>query len=277
MRMYDLIMKKKEGKELTEEEIRFMIEGYTKGDIPDYQVSALMMAIYFQKMTEAETLHLTMAMAQLKAYDPKNEAQILQWENTLDRYEDKLGTYLVKLSTKRLSEADSLRVSKILHSIGDFERLGDHALNLSDSAKELHEKKLSFSPKAQKELPVLFAAMEEILGTAHRAYVENDAALAAQIEPLEEVIDELVASIKTRHVARLQAGQCSIEMGFILSDILNNMERISDHCSNLAVTIIELSHKSFHTHKYLKGVRSNSAQFHDSYAMYVEKYSLPNA
>jgi phosphate:Na+ symporter len=220
---------------------------------------------------------LTMAMAQLKAYDPKNEAQILQWENTLDRYEDKLGTYLVKLSTKRLSEADSLRVSKILHSIGDFERLGDHALNLSDSAKELHEKKLSFSPKAQKELPVLFAAMEEILGTAHRAYVENDAALAAQIEPLEEVIDELVASIKTRHVARLQAGQCSIEMGFILSDILNNMERISDHCSNLAVTIIELSHKSFHTHKYLKGVRSNSAQFHDSYAMYVEKYSLPNA
>ena len=165
-------------------------------------------------------------------------------------------------------------MSKMLHAIGNFERLGDHALNLTGSAKELFEKGLSFSEGAQKELDVLVDAIREILEITDRAYADNDPVLAAQVEPLEQVIDDLIAAIRSNHIRRLRQGECSIEMGFVLSDALTNFERVSDHCSNVAVAIIETEHNAYDIHNYLHGIKHNSAEFAAAYGMYQGKYSL---
>ncbi|MDD6160638.1 MAG: Na/Pi cotransporter family protein [Oscillospiraceae bacterium] len=217
---------------------------------------------------------LNAALASLNRYTEAAAEEILENESRLDHYEDSLGTYLVQLSSCRLSEEDSLKVSKMLHVIGDFERLGDHGVNLLHAARELHEKGLSFSKEAQKELGVLTAAITEILSRAECAYGEGDLNAAAEVEPLEQTVDRLVAVIKGKHIERLQAGQCSIELGFILSDILTNLERVSDHCSNIAVAVIELAHRSFDTHKYISGLRSDSEQFRDDLERYSLKYQL---
>ncbi len=214
------------------------------------------------------------AISMHSSYDTTLAKRIVAQEDTLDKYEDRMGTYLVQLSAKKLSEQDALRVSKMLHAIGDFERLGDHALNLLDGAKELNEKGLSFSPAAIKELSVLQNAIKEIVQLTTEAYTANDPEAAKQIEPLEQVIDRLVATIRTRHISRLQAGECSIELGFILSDVLGNYERISDHCSNIAVLIIELAHNSFDTHKYLNGVKYGNRSFNEQYDEYMRKYNI---
>lgn len=226
------------------------------------------------KMADTARESISTAISMLHGYDPKKAEAVQKFENELDTYEDTLGTYLVQLSSRHLSDADSLRVSKILHSIGDFERLGDHAVNIMGASQELHDKNLSFSQHAQKELGVLAEAIEEIMTVAHDCYTTNSPALAAQVEPLEEIVDNLVDVIKAKHIQRLQAGECSIELGFILSDLLNNFERISDHCSNIGVTIIELSHKTFDTHKYLSQIKADDAGFKTSYAAYAEKYNL---
>lgn len=210
----------------------------------------------------------------IEKFSDKKAKQILENEDKLDRYEDELGTYLVQLSTKKLSEPNSLKVSKMLHSIGDFERLGDHAVNLLKTAEELHEKGLSFSEAAKKELRVLTNALIEILELTNEAYKKNDPVIAAKIEPLEQVIDRLVATIRVTHIKRLQAGNCSIEMGFILSDLLGNFERISDHCSNIAVSIIELTHNSFDTHKYLNAIKYGNKEFNEQFEKYADKYSI---
>ena len=223
-------------------------------------------------LTAKETLLL--AIENLKKYKESDAEKIIEMEDVLDRYEDELGTYLVQLSSKKLSEEDSKRVSKMLHSIGDFERLGDHAVNILKTAEELHEKQLSFSAAAEKELSVLIAALKEILLHTTSAYENNDATAATEIEPLEQVIDKLVDIVKARHIARLQNGNCSIEMGFILSDLLGDFERVSDHCSNIAVSIIEIEHNAFDTHKYLSGVKRNSEEFRESYAKYSQKYAI---
>jgi len=200
--------------------------------------------------------------------------QILENEDTLDRYEDKLGTFLVKLSAKELSDTDSKKISKMLHAIGDFERMGDHAVNLMRVFEELHTKKLTFSQQAQQEITVLQNAIREILDMTVKAYVDTDLAVASQVEPLEQVIDKLVAAIKSRHIARLQAGSCTIELGFILSDLLNNYARISDHCSNIAVSIIEISHASYDTHEYLNTVKSGDSDFDSNFARFSAKYQV---
>ena len=218
---------------------------------------------------------LTAAISALDTLDTATETMILTNENTLDRYEDALGTYLVHLSSKRLSEPDSLKVSKMLHAIGDLERLGDHAVNLLRAAQELQRKKLRFSPQAKAELAALCGAIGEILSLTQRSYQGNDPALAMQVEPLEQTIDQLTDAIKSRHIARLQSGECSIELGFILSDILGDLERVSDHCSNIAVAVIELSHSSFDTHKFLSGIRSDSEQFRETLHQFSDKYRLP--
>ena len=207
-------------------------------------------------------------------YDEDIVEEIRAAEKVLDQDEDKLGTYLVQLSSRSLSEKDSQVVSKMLHAIGNFERLGDHALNLTGSAKELHEKGLSFTDEAKKELTVLINAIREILDITDRAYAENDIALAEQIEPLEQVIDDLISTIRSHHVRRLRHGECSIEMGFVLSDALTNFERVSDHCSNVAVAIIETVNNAYDIHNYLRGVKHNSEDFTKSYADYSAKYSL---
>ena len=207
-------------------------------------------------------------------YDEKMVEEIRAAEQILDEDEDKLGTYLVQLSSRSLSEKDSQVVSKMLHAIGNFERLGDHALNLTGSAKELYEKGLSFSEGAKKEFDVLVEAIREILEITDLAYTENNIVKAAQVEPLEQVIDGLIATIRSNHIRRLRQGECSIELGFVLSDALTNFERVSDHCSNVAVAIIEVEHNAFDTHHYLHDVKHDNEEFNSAYAMYKEKYGL---
>lgn len=218
--------------------------------------------------------NVLVALELLEKFDEKMIEPMRDIEHRLDDAEDKLGTYLVQLSSRSLSEKDSQVVSKMLHAIGNFERLGDHALNLKDCAVEMHEKGLSFTPEAQKELAVLCAAIREILEITHRAYAENDLTMAEQVEPLEQVIDGLIARIRAGHIRRLRNGECSIEMGFVLADMLTNFERVSDHCSNVAVAVIEVEHNAFDTHHYLQDIKHTSEEFQAAYAAYKEKYSL---
>ena len=217
---------------------------------------------------------LQLAIGLFDRFDEGTEQRILQMEDSLDNFEDKLGTYLVKLSSQALSSEDSQVVSKILHAIGDFERLGDHACNLVKVAREIHEKQVSFSPNATREIKVLTDAIQEILNITACAYDGDSVELAAKVEPLEQVIDRLTVQIKNNPVKRLQRGACTIEGGFILADLLNNYERISDHCSNIAVAIIEVEHNSFDTHKYLNGVKYGNSVFNEIYDSFDKKYAL---
>ena len=217
---------------------------------------------------------LMLAMHLVESYDPEGAQRVMDMEDQLDNYEDKLGTYLVKLSAQALSSQDSQIGSKILHAIGDFERLGDHAINIIKVAREIHEKKIVFSPAAQQELTTIVEALDEILDITVRAYLNSDVELAGRVEPLEQVIDRLTSVCKDNHIRRLQKGACTIEGGFVLSDLLNNYERISDHCSNVAVASIEVEHNSFDTHKYLNGVKYGNSTFNEIYDAYSEKYVL---
>jgi len=214
------------------------------------------------------------AIALFARYSEPDAEQIRRDEDAIDLYEDKLGSYLVQLSGRDLSETDSRKASKVLHSIGDFERLGDHALNLMIAAKEIHDKQLHFSDSAMRELEVLTTAISEILTKTVSSFTTNNLTLAASVEPLEQVVDVLIDAVKDRHVERLQNGKCTIELGFVLSDILTNYERISDHCSNIAVCVIETRRDSFDTHKYLHDVKKGTA-FEEQYQSYLEKYRLP--
>ena len=210
----------------------------------------------------------------LSVYTREASEKIMKCEDTLDLYEDKLGTFLVQLSAEHISDDDSLRVSKMLHCIGEFERLGDHAVNILESAEELHRKKLLFAEATQAELDTLAAAITEIIGLAVTSYLRIDATLAAHIEPLEQTIDYLVTAIRSNQVQRLQRGESSIELGFILSDLLGNYERVSDHCSNIGVSIIELSHHSLDTHEYLDSIKHCSRSFDALYTEYRAKYAI---
>ncbi|MBQ3692883.1 MAG: Na/Pi cotransporter family protein, partial [Clostridia bacterium] len=208
-----------------------------------------------KKMAKLAKETIFSAIGLIDNYDEKVYKEVLENEDLLDLYEDKLGTYLVKLSGKELSDLDSQSVSRQLHTIGDFERIGDHAVNILQVAEEMHDKKLSFSSEAKKEIAVLMAALTEILTNTTEAYINNNVSVAKGIEPLEETIDNLIIEIKTSHIQRLKAGGCSIELGFILSDLLTNCERVSDHCSNVAIAIIETSQFSFDAHEYLNAVK----------------------
>jgi len=214
------------------------------------------------------------AISSMDNYSQGLHEEILKLENKIDKYEDEIGSFLVKLSTNKISERDSQVSSLILHSIGDFERLGDHAVNLIAVSKELKEKGYTFSAQAMDEIAILKNAVTEILDLATTAYVNRDIEMAERVEPLEQVIDELVASIKDKHIERLQAGNCSIEMGFILSDLLTNYERISDHCSNIAISIIEVNKNAMDAHKYLKHIKFSSDEYKDSYDQYKLKYEI---
>lgn len=214
------------------------------------------------------------AVSLISGYDPKLVTEIYENEEMIDKYEDQLGTYLVKLSAEDLSVTDSRQIAKLLHTIGDFERIGDHAVNITDVMTEMKDKKISFSDEAMDDIKILRFAVDEIVDLTYRAFTANDLATAADIEPLEERIDDLILEIKTRHISRLQAGACTIELGFILSDLLNNLERVSDHCSNIAVALIEVS-GDMGIHQYLGDVKSGkNAHFIEKYDMYKKKYSL---
>ena len=215
------------------------------------------------------------AISLLDNYDEEVAGEVKVNEDKLDLYEDKLGTTLVKLSSKALSDPDSRKVSKQLHTIGDFERIGDHAVNLWKAAEEIHEKDIHFSSQAEGELRTLTAALQEILDITTRAFSEDNLSLAKQVEPLEQVIDCLIADIKSNHIARLQSGHCTIEMGFVLSDILTNCERVSDHCSNIAVAQIETAQNTYQAHEYLNGVKNaGNDDFQQAFDHYRSCYSL---
>ena len=215
------------------------------------------------------------AMSLAMKYDPKTAELVAKNENELDVYEDKLGSFLVKVASSDLTMEDSREVSKLLHSIGNFERIGDHALNMSESALELHKKGLAFSEDAAYELDTLFTALREILALAFNAFENDDLDSAAEVEPLEQVIDVLTTQIKRNHVERLQTGRCTIELGFVLNDILNNCERLSDHCSNIAVCIEESDKGGFDTHEYLNAIKTGEdKQFKKSFERFSKKYSL---
>ena len=227
------------------------------------------------KMARTAQDNILLALRMLQNYDKKQVEKVLKTENDLDTYEDRLGSFLVKLSGKELSDSDSRTTSKLLHCIGDLERIGDHAVNLVKSADEIHEKGISFSSEARKELTTLTRALEEILALTTEAFETDNVETAKKVEPLEQAIDFITSEIKSRHVRRLQNGECTIETGFILSDLLNNYERVSDHCSNIAVAIIELDHQSFGTHAYLNSIKSNeNREFCRDYEYYVEKYAF---
>lgn len=227
------------------------------------------------EMSEVAFESVSESMDLIFNYDEKKAKKIADYEDKLDYYEDKLGVYLVKLSQGELSKIDSNTVSMELRAIGDFERIGDHAVNLLKVAKEIKEKKLKFSKHAEEELKVLISALYEIFSITKSAYQNNDIELAKKVEPLEQVIDNLTKRIRSRHVNRLSDGECTIEMGFVLSDLLNNFERVSDHCSNIAVSIIETLESGIRPHEYLNSVKySGNKDYDNSYNEFKEKYSI---
>lgn len=225
------------------------------------------------EMAEFTMDALKSAIEQLGGCSAEKAEEIHALETRADRYEDVIGSYLVKLNTYPLSDNDSHESSKYLRMLGDFERISDHAVNILESAEEMSVKEIKFTPEAQKEMDILTSAVVEITELTYRSYIENDLALAAKVEPLEQVIDKLKEKLRASHIDRLQKGCCSIEAGFIWSDLLNNLERVSDHCSNIASCIVEISHDSLDLHEYLHTMH-HSEEYTQMYTEYANKYSL---
>ena len=220
-------------------------------------------------MAEEAKRNFVEAVALLHGYSDERFKLVEDLETSVDRYEDKLGTYLVKVTEREMTAKQNAEVSKFLHTISDFERISDHALNIAEGARELHQKNLSFSEAAAHELEVMEAALTEILSTAIRSFVNNDLQLASRVEPLEELIDNLCDEMKLHHVDRLQKGLCTLGQGFVFNDLLTNYERVADHCSNIAVALIELESDSFDTHEYLNSLKELKS---DMYERYYEEY-----
>lgn len=219
---------------------------------------------------------LKMSMEVVTTFDAKKCAEVIDNENAIDIFEDKIGSYILKISSKDLSENDSKIVSSMLHTIGDLERISDHAVNIVEAAEEMHSKKIKFSQQALRELPVIVNAVSEILDMSINAFINNDVNLAKNVEPLEDVIDQLRSDLKTRHIERLRNGKCTIELGFILQDLLTNFERVSDHCSNIAVYLIQISDNSMDTHEYMNELKKlDRSEFMDEFNDYKNKYILP--
>ena len=221
---------------------------------------------------------MNLAIDLLKEYDEKTSARVEKLENQIDQYEDALGTYLVKLSERDLSVKDSRILSVLLHCIGDFERISDHAVNIRDAAVEMNKKNLQFSDKAKQELLVFSNAIRDIIDRAVLAFETGDTGLAKEVEPLEQVVDALNKEEKQRHINRLRTGTCTIELGFVLSDISTNFERAADHCSNIAVCLLQVDEGGFDTHEYLDILKEeNSEEFRHEYMELSEKYTLPES
>ena len=215
------------------------------------------------------------AISLFENYDAKLAESVRDVEGKVDVLEDTIGSYLVKLSSCELNDSDSEQVTKLLHIIGDYERISDHAVNIVESAEEMKDKKLTFSPEAQRELSVLVSAVSEILVITEQAFATNDVVKAADIEPLEQIVDELRDKIRLNHIMRLQKSECTIEHGFVLSDLLTNLERVADHCSNIGGCVIEISaYDALDMHKYLAGVRDGKGDYDQKCKLYREKYEI---
>lgn len=227
------------------------------------------------KMAKLAKRNISDAISLLNKWDKAVANRVPDTEKTVDKYEDVIGTYLVKLSSQQMSKQDSKTASTILHTISDYERISDHAKNIYESIKELHTKKIEFSKKALAELEVMCRATEEIIGLSITALSDNDLYSAYLVEPLEEVIDQLRTKLKSRHIKRLQKGTCSMESGFVFMDILTSLERVSDHCSNVAVCLIQVNDDNFETHEYLRTVKTSGEEFDSYVEKYLAKYALP--
>ena len=219
-----------------------------------------------------EGFHLS--IQSITDYTPEIAERIRASEDNTDHYEDILGTYLTKLSNHQVSDEDSAIITKLLKAIGDFERISDHAVNVLESVEELREKGIEFSPAAKEELAMLCAATSEIITLTEAAYINNDLAIAYDVEPLEQVIDGLKTLLRNNHIVRLRDGSCTVETGFIWSDLITNFERVSDHCSNVAVGIIDVSEHTMNAHEVLKGLKAGNAHYSDKYEEYSSKYSV---
>lgn len=230
------------------------------------------------RMAEISISSLKKSLTLFGSYDSKLADEIRAEEDKVDIYEDILGSYLVKLSERDMDAADSHEVTKLLHMIGDFERISDHAVNIVESAEELKDKSISFSATAMSELGALTGAVDEIVTITGEAFAESDMEKAATVEPLEQVVDHLKDQIRLNHTLRLQKSECTIEHGFVLADTLTNLERVSDHCSNIAGCLIEMSrHDALGVHEYLHTVKAGSEEFTRLYESFLEKYSLPTS
>ncbi len=229
-------------------------------------------------MAEEAAQSIFDAFRELNAFDGELSEKIMEAENHVDYYEDRLGTYLVKLSGQNLSAADNAQATKLLHMISDFERISDHAVNILKSAEEIHEKKLQFSSDAMQELNTMIDAVSEIIALALASFRDDDLNSAVMVEPLEQVVDNLKDRIRMNHVKRMQTGECTIELGFILTDLVTNMERVSDHCSNIAGYMLEMSdaNSDVGVHEFLHNVRSGETrEFNDYYDYFRVKYRMP--
>ena len=228
-----------------------------------------------REMAECSVRALNNALTALTANTPELAQSIRDDEERCDHYEDILGTYLVKLSAQKLGRAESEESTELLKTIGDFERISDHAVNILSSAEEMTRKSLTFSANAKNELITITSAIREILSLALKAFERRDNDIASQVEPLEQVIDTLKEQMRTRHILRMQQGQCSIEAGFVLSDLLTDLERTSDHCSNIAGCIIDASHHNLNLHETLREAKAADSGFQSTFHSYAEKYQLP--
>ncbi len=228
------------------------------------------------KMADISRESLFISMSLIGGYDEEQALRVGELETRADKYEDALGTYIMKISTKNLKKEDSEMLNVMLHCIGDFERISDYACNLCDSARELHQKNMQFSPKAETELDILSSAVREAVDISFDAFKSNSKNEADKVEPLEELIETLAVELKARHIRRLREGKCTLELGFAHSDILNNLERVADHCSNIAVDVIQSDQLEFDAHEYLDGIKNkDNQQFARDYKAYKEKYRLP--
>ena len=226
------------------------------------------------EMANLSASGLNDSIKMLEKYDSKTADLIRESEEKADHYEDILGTYLVKLSRHRVSDSDSATISKLLKAIGDFERISDHSVNILESAEELKDKEIQFTSAAKNELYMLCNAVTEILSLSCDAFINNDLNSARKVEPLEQVIDKLRDKLRNGHIVRLKNGECSIEVGFIWSDLLTNLERTADHCSNLAVCVIDAAHNNMNLHSSLRKMKHDNAYFDEKYAVYAQKYQI---
>lgn len=227
-----------------------------------------------ERMAEISKIAIDGALDLLTNYDKELYDKVVEYEKKADRYEDRLGSYLVKVSALELSDKDAAEATKLLHIIGDLERISDYAVNILHSVDEIRDKKLNFSGDCQKELEVMMNAVRGVIELSYEAFTAGDLEKAILVEPLEQVVDDLKDGLKARHINRLQKGECTIELGFVLTDLLTNLERVSDHCSNIAGLIIEISHNGMDIHKYLKKVKKGENDFNERYAEFSQKFSL---
>ena len=268
------IPQKKPADEVSKEDQEFMILESRFLEKPAFAVEQGRNAARHMEKDSRKALNIALDL--IYDYSEEQAEHVQEIESKVDRYEDELGTYLVKLNNKDLSEKDSHSVSIMLHCIGDFERISDHAVNIMESARALHEKNLSFSPEARTELQVLASVVGRIVDTAYDVFDKQDMNLTRDVEPLEEMVDELSREMKRRHVNRLRSGECTIEMGFILTDLLTSLERIADHCSNISVCVTQVRENLYDTHSHLESLKNEPDEgYYNRLEELQREYVLP--